>query len=184
MNRAASKGFLAVALIVGCVGLASHASAVLLDTSSSEFMGTIVPDVPAGTDDERSYVNALVALAPNTSTTFSGQDIDRSGNTLCYPNCPAATGNPTKDDSGVNTGIDVTGFTYLLAKYDAAQGGGLVFYVADLTGDVDVQATFGTCGSGGCGLSHVTLWNVSEPGTLLLLGASLIGLGFLRRKSQ
>jgi hypothetical protein len=172
-------------LVVYCgLGLASPADAVTLTQSSSLYLGSIVPNVPASPADEASYINALLDLAVSTTGTFSGQALSRSANTLCGSSCPDATALGSLVDI---TGNDInvgSGFTYLLAKYDASKGGGLVWYVAGLTGVIDVQPTFGSCGSGGCGLSHITAFNpggtVPEPGTLLLLGGGLVALGIWR----
>ena len=177
-----------VALVfgMGVVGPDSAFADATLAEGDSLFMGYIIPDIPAGTDNEEDYINALKNLAPGGSTTVDGNDIDRSSNTLCFPNCPDAEF-ADKDESQVNT-IDVgtTGFTYLLAKYDAAQGGGLVWYIAGLTGVITVPSTFGTCGAEGCGISHISVFTpgtaVPEPGTLLLVGSALVALGLVRRK--
>ena len=88
--------------------------------------------------------------------------------------------------------VDVTGFTTLLAKYNQEQGRYFVD-VGGLTGLQSAPSNLGDCGEGpGCGLSHISLFN---PGstvpptptpdggvTVGLLGLSMLGLGYLRRR--
>jgi hypothetical protein len=182
-----TKVAFAVLTVLCSMAFVGPVSAVTLTTSSSSFMGTIVPNVPSSPTDEATYINALNSLAPGGGGVVSGQTLTRSANTLCFPTCPdVTTAGSVTNESGSSTNIDVTGFTYLLAKYDAAQGGGLVWFVGGLSGLFDVQATFGTCGAQGCGLSHWALFGptttVPEPSTLLLLGSALVGLGVYARK--
>ena len=194
MNRI-SRAVLAIAFAVAIMGFAPQALA--LDINSDEFLGLIIPGTPAGDADEVTYVNALLDLPLGGSTTVTINNqvngIFRSNNECSGSTCEDAvlaglvksTGeNPSPDD------INVTGFTYLLAKYDAEQGGSLVWDITGLT-SVDIPSNFGDCGNGaGCGLSHYTLMNpgdtpppsVPEPGTLLLLGSAMLGLGFWTRK--
>jgi hypothetical protein len=191
-------------LVMACfVGLASQASAVTLTSSSGEFLGVIVTGEPSSTDQEVIYINDLVGLAPNgTATIDTGaggsnepHNFTRSGNTLCYSTCPSATATGASS-SGSNpsaTGIDVTGFTYLLAKYDGPNGGDLVWYVAGLSGAIDITPDLAgnpICTTGSCGLSHYELFNstghatpsVPEPSAFFLLGFGLLTLRIMSKK--
>ena len=178
---------LAALLTVG-MGLASQAGAVSLDTSGSEFLGLVDPGTPANTSDETHYINFLIALTPG-DTDFEDTSpppgetrfYDRSSNTPAGC-CPTAvdTG-AVQTDTSDNTGIDVTGFTYLLGKYGPQD---LIWYVGNLSGEVDIPDKFNQ-GEGGGGLSHFALFNptsVPEPGTLVLMGSALVALGLWRRK--
>lgn len=182
-------------VIASFMGLASQVGAVInLTTSSSQFLG-ITPAEPSDSTSEASYINFLVALAPNTiiGGPSSPPDYQRSGNTLCYPSCPTATATGSSAVTG-NSGSFGTGFTYLLGKYDGPNLGDVIWYVAGLTGDftiptcvVNVNGTDTTC----YGLSHAELFNgttttatpgVPEPGTLVLLGSGLVVLGVVARR--
>jgi hypothetical protein len=185
-------------VVIACfIGLASQANAVTLTASSSEFLGSFHPANPSSPADEVDYINVLIDLAAGTSNFFdagTGQTYDRSLNTPAGCCDDAVLAGHSLGDADPTT-IDVTGFTYLLAKYDADQGGDLVWYVGDLTGLVDIQSTFGSCGANGCGLSHWDLFNpetdgasptdtVPEPSTLLLFGAGLIAMRRIAKKSK
>jgi hypothetical protein len=176
---------IAVVITVCSMGLAAQVSAISLTTSSSQFLGSITPD--GGSEvEEAAQITHLVGMAINTSETFGADSYVRDDGSC--GTCPAATAvGSVKDESGGNTGDFGSGFTYLKGKYDAAQAGALVWYVAGLTGTFDIPSEFGTCGATGCGLSHWVLFNpggtnVAEPSTTLLAGLAFAGIAFFGRK--
>jgi PEP-CTERM motif len=180
---------IAVVVAVCSLGLAAQVSAISLTTSSPQFLGVITPD-GGSPETEAAEINVLIdpTQVPlgSTDVLIDGQLYDRSTNSC--GTCPDATAvGSVANETGNNTGDFGSGFTYLKAKYDAAQAGALVWYVAGLTGTFDVPSEFGTCGETGCGLSHWLLLNpggnnVAEPSTTLLAGLAFAGIAFFSRK--
>lgn len=183
---------------IGCVlalGLvAPSASAVTLTTSSAEYLGLIDPALPASIAAEAGYINTLLAQPLDSGpTSIGGQEYTRSNNDC--PDCPTAvaTGafkvealkvNGVDNVNQIHLGIDVTGWTYLLAKYDGPNYGSVVFYVGGLSGPIDLLEFLPENERPNYQISHYTLFNNVPDGgmTLMLLGGALIGLEGLRRR--
>jgi hypothetical protein len=190
------------------MALATKARAVdfAFTTSSPEYLGVVTPDGGSPTT-EGIEVNDLAAMAPGTTQTIDygqpagSQDFDRSTNTLCFSNCPDVTSVNSSGSTG-NTGTLNGNGVYLIGKYDNAQAGMYVWYVAGLTGTFSIPTNLGTCGSGGCGLSHWAVYGGTgggtgnpetgggtgnpetgpEPASLLLFGAALGAAGLRMRR--
>lgn len=171
------------------LGLAApNALADPLTIAGPNFLGIIVDGIPSNPASEVGYINTLLAQPTPSGPTAVGTEVYvRSANT-CGGACPAAVlAGSMKDDTDPSNTIDVTGFTYLLGKYDAGNAGSIVWYVGNLSGEQTIPSAFDDGGQ--YGLSHWSLYTteqfqrVPDGGmTLMLLGGALVGLEGLRRK--
>jgi hypothetical protein len=172
------KCLLTILAACASLGLASQANALVIGDTHE--LGFVNFGIPSGDQDRENYVNHLIGMALGSSDTFSGQDFKRSNHNF------GPLADAIFDHNGTsNTGIDVTGFDYLFAKYDGPNYGSEVWYVGDLSGVITIPAT-----ASRYGLSSWTLFtgsgaNVPDTGaTASLLGAALMGLALLRARLQ
>jgi hypothetical protein len=180
---------LVCALALGFTAPSARASITNLTFGDIYYIGHINDSVPSDLADELGYINNLITLSKGQAATPIGSETyDRIGSTLVGPFSAAILTGATKTNTSVGTGIDATGFTYLLAKYDAHNAGGYVWLVSGLT-DVTVPNSNinDNPPPAGYGLSHYSLYNpgtsVPDGGvTLMLLGGALVGIETLRRR--
>ena len=184
------KTLLAIACGLVMALTAATAQAAPLTTADTTFLGTADPGSPANLDDEVFYINYLLGMTLNDTDTGVNPPPDppntlytfvRSGNSCGTCTSATATGAVQVNTGGPVTDLNVSNYTYLLAKYGNTA---YVWYVADLT---LVTITSNLSGVQN-GLSHYALFNpgtVTTPDggtTLGLLGLGLMGLGYLRRR--
>ena len=183
------KTLLAIACGLAMALTAATAQAAPLTTAQAEFLGTADPGSPASPAFEIYFINFLLDMPlsstdsdnplpnpPNTVYNFV-----RSGNACAA--CPdaTATGAVQVDTGGPVVDLNVSNWTYLLAKY------GNTAYVWNVSSLTLVTVTSNLAGEQN-GLSHYALFNpgtVTAPdggATLGLLGLGLMGLGYLRRR--
>lgn len=177
---------LAIVCAAALMLAAPNASATALSAGDAYYLGSIDPGAPASATDEVAYINHLITLSPGGTDTVvqisPPKDwlYTRSSNVFAaLPSVTTASG--IQGSTTPITGIDVNGFTYLLAKYGNVSH---VWYVVGLT-TVDLESSIGTAG----GLSHYSRYGYDEfqrvPDggmTLMLLGGALVGLEGLRRR--
>ena len=185
-----------IILVCGLALSASNAQALAIGDADPRYLGSIDPATPSNPETAVDYILKLFAMAVNTLDTTAvpsppqPDTFDRSDN-----QCAGAGGGSTIDAcptavlGGADTGndpsgsVNVTGWTWLYAKYG---GDAHVWYVGDLTGLQTVPLN----NVGGQGQSHYALYNpgtvqVPDGGaTLGLLGLGMLGLGYLRRRKQ
>lgn len=199
MKRAMKRPTMIASVCALALGLSANnvwAADIVLDVTgpnSTRYLGLINPSQPASLADEAGYINTLVPLSAGSHNVGS-RDYTRTANYNPCLGCPTALGatalkNNAELSKGVpNPGFDagnitVTGFSYLLAKYDGPNYGSEVWYVGGLTGTVSIPTALP---AGKYGISHYSLFNptsVADGGmTLMLLGGALIGLEGLRRR--
>ena len=181
------KTLLAIACGLVMALTAATAQAAPLTTADNTFLGTADPGSPASPAFEVYFINFLLDHSagtytddpppspPNTVYTFV-----RTANSCGTCTDATATG-AVQEDTGGPVTLDVSNYTYLLAKYGNTA---YVWYVANLT---DVTITSNLAGVQN-GLSHYALFNpgtvrTPDGGTTLgLLGLGLMGVGYLRRR--
>jgi hypothetical protein len=188
MNRYYIKS--GITLLAACM-ISSQAFAIAI--TDPGVVGTIDQGTqPSSGAIEIQWAQSLLNLGANVGpTTFNGDSINaateiyQTGST----DYNATLTDAFKQDGGVLTGW--TNYEYVLGKYDGQNAGIVLFNVADYiaasgTSLPQFSDPIWTNNQGaGYQLSHWTGFNdtrVPEPGTLLLLGASLAGFGFMRRK--
>jgi len=192
VNRKTLKTLVALAVMAGLMGLAHQAHALAF--KDANYIGLVNDGIPSNPTDEVEYINALISLAAGQGDTTIGTEVyNREGSTINCGTLPCPTavlaGNSGNVNTSVGTGIDVTGFTYLLAKYDGPNEGQVLWYVGNLTGvqSIPNQCCIGPPGeTKEYGLSHYILFNptsVPEPTTLLLLGLTGAGVAVFARKA-
>ena len=155
-------------------------------TSDPLFVGWYHPPEPADPLDEVAYINELIKHVPGDGEVQVGDFYyDRSASPLDGPLPLAILADAIKDDDPViGANIDVTGYTYLVGKYDGRNAGALVWLVSGMTDPVILPAKWGPS-TKQYGLSHYSLYRSVPDGgaTLVLLGGALMGLAALRRKA-
>jgi hypothetical protein len=174
------KTLIAIACAVALASNARTASALTI--GDAFYVGNIIDGIPSSLADEAAYINALITLLPDAPNIAIGTETyNRVGSTLASPLPSATDVGAVKTDTSVNTGIDVSGFTYLLGKYDASDAGSFVWLVSGLT-TVDLPAL-----ANERELSHYSLFNptsVPDGGTTIgLLGLAMLALGYLRYRT-
>jgi hypothetical protein len=170
---------------LGLALTAANASALtVLSIGDAFYVGSVNDGIPSSASAEVTYINTLNNLAAGAGDQLIGTETyNREGSTLAgvLPDVSLAQGT-IKDESGTVTLINAGGFAYIVAKYDAAAAGSLVWYVNGADTSYTVPATFN-----GRGVSHISAYgdvtHVPDGGTTLgLLGLAMLGLGYVRQR--
>jgi len=142
--------------------------------------------------NELEWANYLLGLANNVDVTVDG-NTPLDGENERYRTRTSGTSYSGTLTGGVQVQgnpaepltYNVSGYTYVLAKYDGQNAGYVLFYVPDTSGSITGISSplWGTGGQ--YALSHYTYFgrtSVPDGGaTLTLLGLALAGLGAVRR---
>lgn len=165
---------------VALLALVSSASAITLDFSSNSYLGYETPGHPANATDVAGYINNLITLSLNTSTTIGGNFYSRSGNSFS----PLDAAVPQTDFGTSPATVTLDGsLEYLSAHY--GNGSQVIWYVLGLSGTFNVMQNGGDTGNGLSGVLGFTKGSTTVPdgaSTVMLLGAALSGLGMVARR--
>jgi hypothetical protein len=171
-------------LIAGfSAALASQLSALTI--GDAYYIGRINDGIPPS--GEVNYINNLITLAAGTTeTTIGTETYDRIDSTFAGTLLAAVPTNAFKDESGSNS-VVVTGYSYILGKYDQDSAGSYVWYVGGLSGSQSIPSSINEKD-----LSHLSLYNVSGGSgqhpvpdggsTVALLGGALMILAGVARR--
>ena len=183
-------------LVMACLLLpvAGPAWATPLTLGLDDLIGTIVPGTPASVLDEMTRGNMLIQyynsgefnptiiVIGKKSYTF---DVE-AGTNVPAASLPELTGG-VQVMAGALVNYELSSpYLYLMAKFGQDNA---LYYLGGQTGNISSTGFIEIpWNSPGYGLSHITLFNSTsdnheapEPGTLLLLGAGLLGLAGYRK---
>jgi hypothetical protein len=167
MKSIVRKWMTIATLSVAAVTVASAAGATTLTFGASDpyFIGYIHTGEPSSEALEATYINHLIDVAAGGTATVDGHTYYRDNSSFDCSACPdalSASANTSAENPGT-TNVDVTGYTYLLAKYDGPNAGDLLWYVAGLT-SVTFPDKWGPADKS-YGISHYALFNLSDGPT-------------------
>lgn len=183
-------------LLMGSVlALSLSPSAFALSINDPGIVGTVTDGAPASIADEVIYVNTLLGLGANVTQTIAGELYKTSSTD--YAGTVSADGAVKKNTTDAGFSMTVSGFEYVLAKYDGLNGGSILFYLdgATFTLPGTSEPLWANNAGNGYGISHWTGFgptdddddnpppSVPDAGsTLALVGMAMTGLGLMRRK--
>lgn len=169
--------------------LASNSSKAIT-INDPDVVGIIVSGEPASIANEADWVNQLLALganAVNVPSVPAGHLLSTSSTD--YNGSVSAVGAFKINNGDAGFSLNVSGYQYVLAKYNGPNGGDVVYYLngAAFTLPGNSDLLWENRSGQGYAISHWTGFgrteNVPDGGaTITLLGMALAGVGFVRSK--
>jgi hypothetical protein len=179
-------------LLISIIVLGIPARAISINDPG--VVGTIVSGEPASVSDEVWYVNSLLGLGANvvdqiiTDPFNPFDDHKYSTSSTDYNGTVSDVGSVRAIADDLGFSLHVSGFDYVLAKYDGPNGGDVVWFLGGVGFDLpsDSSGLWSNPAGQGYGISHWTAFDphtVPDGGaTVALLGLGLLGLAGLRRR--
>jgi hypothetical protein len=179
-------------IALGALGLAAPQAdaAINLTVGDAYYVGLINDGIPPNPENEVEFINILIEQLANSGPAQIGTET-YTRSSLAGPFDPAELDDAYKDDVAPLSGTLPGKYQYVLGKYDAAQGGTLVWYLEDGFQDVTLPGTYN-----GKGLSHISAYNrigdreegplLPEPISIVVWGIGLgcFGAFSLRRRKR
>lgn len=172
----------------------SALASISLTVGDARYVGFVVQPTPAlaNPTDEAALINTLITLAAGAGPALLSPgptNYDRLNSTLVgsFPTADATGVDniDTDDFPNAHDAIGVTGFAYIIGKYDGQNWGDYVWYVPAGTYSIP----FYPPDINKYGLSHYAVFDVTPPQevpdggmTIMLLGGALVALESLRRR--
>jgi hypothetical protein len=181
-------GFSLVALFGSL--LTANANAVLIiDPAITPPCGTPTCRLLTGAQTSQAQINAAIAASLGSSVELYKQNVGgaETGTAAGYYTTTFSNSATSPEDATIvwDGGGIITGATHLLVK-DGNHNPAWYLFSIDWDGQETISLENFWIGGGA--ISHVTIYgggtvSVPEPATLSLLGAALVGFGFIRRRN-
>jgi hypothetical protein len=192
-----------VATVAVAMFSATSAAALPLTYATAGVVGTIDGVIDGGVDAELAQAQALLNLlvggsindafaspCSGAADNFSDSHCKKANTAFDYSGTLTnLLGDSAKIESPQGQQLVVTGFDYVLAKYDCSNAGYILFYLPVFGSTIPVSPDNFWTTTSQYTISHLTRFNASTTvpdggATLGLLGLGLMGLGYVRRRLQ